>query len=334
MFLIDNKQGTLQEVLDIQNRYLKTEKAQFGTAAQMATKWIDIQQKADKFYLKYLTAGDKSVRKEHAKLDGIILPAEDSFWNKYLPPNGHNCRCDVVMVSKKTNSPANSNNAMQLGEQATLGKDAEFRYNAGITGETYSTTHPYFSVTNKPEIIVKQALNVSNTYGKATTIEEAVNEIVFSNYRHLYNFDSKGTKLNYSSTGTNKLSTLAIANNSTVETIVTNNALQFTPPSNFAGASFNLNDIELLFKTEANQIIMVDALSNAKFKITAKKGVKLIDVLKAKVNNRTFAQNYKVIARELNSKGMSPEENEIRNAHAIMLQLANMYNNYLSYTKY
>lgn len=47
-------------------------------------------------YWKYITVGDEHVRFEHAKLEGLILPANDPRWLKLFPPNGWNCRCRIV----------------------------------------------------------------------------------------------------------------------------------------------------------------------------------------------------------------------------------------------
>lgn len=45
---------------------------------------------------KYVTAGDDRVRPSHAILDGVTLPKGDKFWQTFYPPNGWNCRCQVI----------------------------------------------------------------------------------------------------------------------------------------------------------------------------------------------------------------------------------------------
>lgn len=46
----------------------------------------------------YLTVGDDRVRLSHQAMEGMKLPKEDSRWSSYWPPNGWNCRCQVVPV--------------------------------------------------------------------------------------------------------------------------------------------------------------------------------------------------------------------------------------------
>lgn len=38
----------------------------------------------------------RNPRPEHQKLDGLTLPANHSFWQRYYPPNGWGCQCYVV----------------------------------------------------------------------------------------------------------------------------------------------------------------------------------------------------------------------------------------------
>lgn len=51
-------------------------------------------------YLMYDAVGDERTRPEHMRLDGTIKRADSSFWDKYTPPLGFNCRCGVIPLSK------------------------------------------------------------------------------------------------------------------------------------------------------------------------------------------------------------------------------------------
>lgn len=48
----------------------------------------------------YVTVGDDRVRPSHEGLDGMSLPKDSPMWDSIWPPNGFNCRCDVLEVFK------------------------------------------------------------------------------------------------------------------------------------------------------------------------------------------------------------------------------------------
>jgi SPP1 gp7 family putative phage head morphogenesis protein len=50
---------------------------------------------------KYVTTGDERVRPEHASLDGVTLPKDDPFWQRFYPPNGWSCRCTAIPLFSK-----------------------------------------------------------------------------------------------------------------------------------------------------------------------------------------------------------------------------------------
>jgi SPP1 gp7 family putative phage head morphogenesis protein len=52
-------------------------------------------------YWQYLTMGDELVRDSHAKLHGLILPANHPFWKDHYPPWDWGCRCQVVPISEE-----------------------------------------------------------------------------------------------------------------------------------------------------------------------------------------------------------------------------------------
>lgn len=65
-------------------------------------------------YLVYLTCGDENVRDEHAELDGVILPADDPFWQRHYPPWDFGCRC---LVESMTEAEAVERGVWQGAEQ-------------------------------------------------------------------------------------------------------------------------------------------------------------------------------------------------------------------------
>ena len=46
----------------------------------------------------YVTVGDDRVRPSHEALEGVRMAKDDPFWNRFRPPNGFNCRCDVIEI--------------------------------------------------------------------------------------------------------------------------------------------------------------------------------------------------------------------------------------------
>lgn len=70
--------------------------------ALMAGRWQEIKNNADvQPYLMYDSIQDNRVRPEHAALDGTIAPVDDPIWGSIYPPNGHNCRCNVIQIDKQ-----------------------------------------------------------------------------------------------------------------------------------------------------------------------------------------------------------------------------------------
>ena len=60
-------------------RYLRAEYDFVHSSAQMAARWEEMQDGADRYNLQYRTVGDGHVRPEHAALHGVTLPATDPF---------------------------------------------------------------------------------------------------------------------------------------------------------------------------------------------------------------------------------------------------------------
>ena len=68
--------------------------------AYAAGHWQQIQaNKASAPLLMYDAVDDGDTRPEHAAWDGIILPADDSWWSTHMPPNDYGCRCGVIQLS-------------------------------------------------------------------------------------------------------------------------------------------------------------------------------------------------------------------------------------------
>ncbi|MBF6607990.1 MAG: minor capsid protein [Flavobacterium sp.] len=111
--------------------YLQAEYQTARTAAQMAEKWERLQETKDLFpNLEYRTVGDDRVRRDHQRLDGIIKPMDDPFWDRHYPPLDWRCRCDV----RATAADATDDKDVILPPvkfKGNVGKDKEIFTNKG-----------------------------------------------------------------------------------------------------------------------------------------------------------------------------------------------------------
>lgn len=147
--LLDEKQSVKpfgkfrDEILTLNSKYnvefLRTEYNYAVSSAQMAHKWQRFQD--DKHVLpllQYETVGDSRVRAAHVKLDGIIKPVDDVFWNDYMPPNSWNCRCTVRQLAE---GEATMTTPEELPELAPM-----FKINSGKQAIIFPSSHPYYQV--------------------------------------------------------------------------------------------------------------------------------------------------------------------------------------------
>lgn len=124
--------------------YLRAEYNFVNASAQMAAKWERFMEDGDRYYLQYRTQRDNKVRPEHAALDRVTLPITDSFWEEFYPPNGWNCRCNVIQVLKSKYTATDHDEAMRLGDEA-LQRDTKgmFRFNPGKEEKSIPDYNPY-----------------------------------------------------------------------------------------------------------------------------------------------------------------------------------------------
>lgn len=141
--------------------YLESEYQFAVNSSQMAANWAALDPNG-RYNLQYRTAGDERVRAQHQALHNTTLPADDSFWMLYYPPNGWRCRCTAVEVLKSKYELSDSKKAIEQGEKATsqVGKDGKnkleiFRFNPGMEQKVFPPKHPYNKVKDAP-VIVKE----------------------------------------------------------------------------------------------------------------------------------------------------------------------------------
>lgn len=135
----------VRQIDETYNRnYLRAEYNYATSSTQMAVNWKQWEADGDRYWLQYRTANDGRVREEHAALNGTTLPPSDPFWEKYLPPNGWNCRCTTVQVLKDKYPQSDPERAMQLGDDCTAQpKQRMFRFNPGKQMKVFPPKHPY-----------------------------------------------------------------------------------------------------------------------------------------------------------------------------------------------
>ena len=52
-------------------------------------------------YWQYKAVLDSRTRPTHAAMHNYVAPADDPIWDVWFPPNGFNCRCRVIAISRK-----------------------------------------------------------------------------------------------------------------------------------------------------------------------------------------------------------------------------------------
>lgn len=71
-------------------------------SAYSAGRYSDVQaSKKTRPYLRYSAVEDERTRPSHLAIHGKIYPVDDPFWSVNFPPNGYNCRCDIISLSER-----------------------------------------------------------------------------------------------------------------------------------------------------------------------------------------------------------------------------------------
>lgn len=150
--------------------WLATERATAISSAMTARDWQGYQDtKTVMPTLRYVTAGDKRVRHEHAALDGVQRPVDDPFWDTYYPPNGFCCRCTTTQTASKAITNTRDIDPIEI--------PVMFKTNLAKTGLIFPKDHPYYD--GVPRQVMRKAvayLPPENTFrtvgiGDGTTIE-------------------------------------------------------------------------------------------------------------------------------------------------------------------
>ena len=57
-----------------------------------------VQGQAEQPWLLYVSVDDARTRPTHAAMNGHVARVNDPIWNRWAPPNGHNCRCRLIAL--------------------------------------------------------------------------------------------------------------------------------------------------------------------------------------------------------------------------------------------
>jgi SPP1 gp7 family putative phage head morphogenesis protein len=134
------KNDALQVHQTYDQRFLRAEYDHAVASSQMAMQWQRIvKDKALYPYLKYNAVADGGTTALCLSLNGITLPVDHDFWNRYFPPNHWGCRSTVdqdqgTSITSKFETPE---------------IDSLFNGNVGKTGIIFPSKHPYFEVSKK-----------------------------------------------------------------------------------------------------------------------------------------------------------------------------------------
>jgi SPP1 gp7 family putative phage head morphogenesis protein len=136
---------------DYNENYLRAEYNSAIGQARTASRWQEYVKESNVLpMLTYQTAGDNRVRPTHELLDNISRPVNDPFWDKFMPPNGWNCRC--IVIQNGSDTPKTS----LKGFVTPSDVPPAFQFNAGKDKIVFSKKHPYFDIAPRDKKNAKQ----------------------------------------------------------------------------------------------------------------------------------------------------------------------------------
>lgn len=138
---------------EYQGAWLKTEYDTAVNSATLAARWTEFN---DQDLLVFRTVGDRRVREEHRKLEGIKKPKGDPFWDTYYPPLSWNCRCTVEVVNRGKITPDD-----HIPGDAIDGVPKMFRTNFAQDGVAFPPDHPYYKIAEGDRVYTHDELKQS-----------------------------------------------------------------------------------------------------------------------------------------------------------------------------
>lgn len=150
-----------KEALEVYDQYnvtwLETEYSTTVGQALSARNWETIQEQKDVLpYLKYSAVIDENTSDICEPLDGITLPVDDPFWDKFAPLNHFNCRCLLESVDEYDAVVTPQDEVEEKAETVGAEMQDVFKSNPGKREVIFDKDHPYFDVPKDDKKFAKE----------------------------------------------------------------------------------------------------------------------------------------------------------------------------------
>ncbi|MCG3724784.1 phage minor head protein [Vibrio cincinnatiensis] len=160
-------------------------------------RWTQIANNDLVEFLVYSSVLDSGTTELCRKLDGVIKPKDDPFWESFYPPNHHKCRATVSVLSRKQYEalPALMRRASEqvsgkaLDNDATTGKEHQFTSSPLVSMKTlpasmmdraqeYGLTQSIlnYSYAQSQRVLKEQAKAVTRQGLSAATLSKAITQ--------------------------------------------------------------------------------------------------------------------------------------------------------------
>jgi SPP1 gp7 family putative phage head morphogenesis protein len=118
--------------------WLRAEYNHAVAVGQSSSTWFKMwNEREDIPFMEYQTIGDSQVRDSHALLNGTVYRIDDKDAQKIFPPNGWNCRCEMLQYTGSNPTLANAKESGQIIKDQQKGKK-DFLINFADTKEVFT----------------------------------------------------------------------------------------------------------------------------------------------------------------------------------------------------
>lgn len=149
------KELAQKEVKNFNGTWLETERNLSIAVGQTSAQYIRYKAEEDEVtsYVQYQTAGDDQVRESHQLLNGRVFSLKDKEAMDLWPPNGYNCRCEMVQFlgdpGKRRTTGKQGKNLMKQEDKRY--ENSQFEINRGHLKEVFTKEQFYHDVKDLPK---------------------------------------------------------------------------------------------------------------------------------------------------------------------------------------